>query len=244
MFKKNNIPWNKGIPRTSEEKLHIKQGQSDSGKKNISLSLKNRWKDGEFDNTINGPSQSKVARRKISEANRKRVVKDSTKEKIRQSRLGKPGVVVSEKRKKEYSERMKINNPMFCKEVLDKHPIFKSGPSFVSIGENKLMIIFDDLKLKYYHQKKIKKEKGYYVVDFYFSKFKKIIEFDGHSSHRMFPERDMQRDKYIFENYGYITLRIVSPELNLRNREQLLFTIKTFLNYEIETIKNTEQTID
>lgn len=229
MFKKGDIPWNKGVPRTTEEKENISRGQSNSGRKSMSISMKNRWGAGEFNNSINGPSQSLSARKKISEANTRRGHSDMSKEKLRQAHLGKPGNPVSESRKKKYSERMKINNPMFRKDVLDKHPILKSGPSFISIGENKLMVIFDDLNLKYKHQKKIKKEVGYYTADFYFPKFKKIIEFDGHESHRTFPERDEKRDKYIFENYGYKTFRITSPELNLRNREQLVATIKTFL---------------
>ena len=44
-----------------------------------------------------------------------------------------------------------------------------------------------------------------------------------------FQEHDIKRDKYIFENYGYKTLRIISIELNVGNRKQLISTIETFL---------------
>lgn len=237
MSKKGSIPWNKGIPRTAKDLANIKKGITAEKLIQRSLSTKKSWEEGKYEVMCGdtNPSKRPEVAHKIGEANKLRVVTDATKEKIRQSRLGKPNnVVFSEKVKKATSDRMKRDNPMFRKEVLQNHPILKSGPNFISIGENKLIQLFTELGFQFKHQFQIAKVKGYYTADFFFPLQDKIIEFDGHESHRTFPEKDKTRDAYILENYGFVTLRLLSPDLNLKNRKELIEKLYTFLGYKIE----------
>lgn len=235
--------WNKGIPRTPEEKKNISKGISKESRKRSSKRMKDRWKAGEFNNSINGPSQSVEARLKISKASTGRHLSMEARELIRKSRLGKPGNVMSDKAKKSQSKRMKLNNPMFRKEVLENHPVLQSGPNFISIGENKLIQIFTERDFDFIHQKQIAKERGFYTVDFFFPNQNKIIEFDGHESHRMFPEKDKIRDLFVLNTYGFETLRLLPIDLNNSNRKELLTKINTFLGYEIKTNQNKKQNV-
>jgi len=226
------IPWNKGIPRTLKEKKNISSGISKESRMKSSKRMKHLWKKGKYKDHVGktNPSKRPEVARKIGEANHRRKVTEVTREKIRQSKLGKPGPAVSEKTKKLYSERMKRDNPMHRKEVLENHPVLKTGRYYISQGEKTLSILFQKMKLKYKHQKQMAKEIGYYTVDFFFPKYNKIIEFDGHQSHREHPEKDEKRDAYIKKRYGYTTLRIVPMELNNTNRPKLLSKIRNFLD--------------
>lgn len=132
---------------------------------------------------------------------------------------------------------------MFRKEVLENHPVLKSGPSFISIGENKLFQLFTELGLNFKHQKQFAKERGFYTSDFYFPDQNKIIEFDGHHSHAEFPEKDQTRDSYLFNRYGIIALRLLPPDLNMNNRKELIKKLNTFLGHGIKNNKNIEQTL-
>lgn len=221
----------RGKKRTAKEIKNMKKGITAEKRKKISERLRKDWKAGKYDSMFgdSNPSKRPEIAKKIGDANRKRIVKKSTKDKIRKSRLGKPGFPMSEERKKESSIRMKKDNPMYRKEVLENHPVLKSGRYFISLGEKQLSKIFNKMNLKYHHQKQIKKEKGYYTVDFFFPKNNKIIEFDEHHSHRENPEYDQKRDKYIKQNYGYDTLRILPRELNNSVRSQLILKIRGFL---------------
>lgn len=222
----------RGKKRTEAEKLNMKAGISKEERNKRSERMKKRWADGKCDifKGQTNPSKRPEVSKKIGDANRVREVTDVTREKIRKARTGKPGPVVSERTKKMHSDRMKVNNPMFRKDVLDKHPLFKSGIYFTSEGEKKLSIIFKEEGYIFRHQEKIKKEKGYYIADFFFPMRRKLIEFDGHSRHADFPDSDIRRDRYIWENYGYGTLRILPPDLNLRSRKELLTKIGEFLD--------------
>ena len=224
--------WNLGIPRTKEEKANMRASFTTDRKAQASARMKRRWEAGLYSNLLGdgNPSKRSEVSAKISEANRKRKIKDSTKEKIRQSRLGKPGPIMSEKGRASLSERMKINNPMYRKEVLDKHPVLLSGPSFLSEGENKLALLFSQLELEFKRQFKVQKDIGFYTVDFFFPDHGKIIEFDGHSSHSEFPEKDRTRDGYLLNKYGYQTLRILPQEINNTNLPKLIVRVKEFLN--------------
>lgn len=224
--------WNKGISRTEEEKIKIKSSIKEETKKASSERMKKRWADGLCNNFFGSqnPSKRPEVAIKIGEANRKRKVSSATREKMAQFRRGKPGIVVSKKTKKLLSERMKINNPMYQKDVLANHPVLRSGSKFRSDGEKKVASVLDIMKIGYSQQEPISKDKGYYIVDFFLFDYKKIIEFDGHHSHVENFEKDIIRDKYILDRYGYSTLRIVPPEINNTNLPNLIARIGEFLN--------------
>lgn len=229
---KKRIPWNRGFPRTEKEKENISKGISKESRIKSSKRMKRRWKNGIYKIMYgsSNPSARPEVGAKIGIANRGRIVKEETREKLRLSHLGKPGNKISKERRKLYSKRMKINNPMFNKEILKNHPILTSGRYFVSLGEKKLSKIFQEMKLRFYHQEQIAKKIGYYTVDFFFPKYSKIIEFDGHHSHREHPEKDIERDKYIKETYDFDTLRIIPVELNNTNISKTIIKIRDFLN--------------
>lgn len=235
----------KGIPRSEKDKAAMRLGITPEKRKARSIMKKEQWKTTNSYKFMYGelnPSKRPEVAAKIGAAQLGRKHTKEHRKKHSLAITGKPGNIVSDKRKAEYSERMKRDNPMHRKEVLENHPVLKSGIYFVSLGEKKLSAIFKDLQLKFVHQMKLQKEKGYYSADFFFPDYDKIIEFDGHESHRINPENDIKRDAYILERYGYQTLRLLAPELNNRNREQLLHKIKEFLN-ETKTVKNTQQKI-
>lgn len=233
MFIKGNIPWNRGISRTQGEKEHIRSGISPEERKRRSERMKIRWGEGEFLHFIGegNPSKTSEASRKISLANKNRVVKEETRNKIRMSKIGKPGPVISEENKRKHSERMKKDNPMFREEVLKKHPVFNEGPYFVSKGELFLKELFIHLGFSFIHQKRIPKNKlGFYVVDFYFPDSNKVIEFDGHSNHFLYPEKDRIRDNFLKKAHDIEILRLLPKDLNNRNRPILLKKIGGFLD--------------
>lgn len=221
----------RGKRRTKKEIENMKKGISQLERKRRSKAIKKRWENGTYDfmygNT--NPSCNPEIGKKIGEANKKRIVSEETKQKIRNYRTGKPGPKVSEETKKFHSERMKKDNPMYRKEVLKNHPVLKSGPKFISDGEKKLSKIFKDIGYEFEHQKQIAKKVGYYTVDFFFPDFEKIIEFDGHHNHITFAHKDKIRDEYIKNRYGYDTLRLIPVDLNNSNRSKLISKIKEFL---------------
>lgn len=239
-----HISPTKGIPRTDKDKAAMRLAITPEKRKIRSEMKKEQWRTTDSYQFMYGelnPSKRPEVAAKIGAAQLGRKHTKEQRKKQSLARIGKPGVIVSDKRKAEYSERMRRDNPMHRKEVLENHPVLKSGIYFMSIGEKKLSDVFKDLQLNFVHQMKLQKEKGYYSADFFFPDYNKIIEFDGHESHRINPESDIRRDAYILERYGYQTLRLLSPELNNRNREQLLQTIKEFLN-ETKTAENIKQT--
>jgi very-short-patch-repair endonuclease len=224
------IPWNKNIPRTAQEIENIKNGISPESKKQNSERMRNRWRNGEI--TGHPCSEEKRQSMRGKTPWNAGLTKETSESVmlISKARTGQPGHDFSDEVKTRFSERMKKDNPMFKKEVLKNHPLMTSGRYFISSGEKQLSEIFTELKIKFIHQYPIKKNKGYYIADFFLPDFNKIIEFDGHINHRKFPEHDKIRDQYIFKNYGYITLRILPQELNIRNRQALLIHLKQFIN--------------
>ncbi len=228
----NNIPWNKGIPRTEEEKEAIRQSISKTERKRRSESAKGRWAKGTYDNMYGktNPACRDEVRLKIGQANKGREWTESARQKISKSRLGKPGCVVSEETKRLHSERMKKDNPMFRKEVLQNHPVLKSGRYFISSGEKIIAQLLKALEIKFQHQKQLAKGKGYYTADFFLTGPGKLIEFDGHQTHHTEKgiKKDQERDAYILKMYGYRTLRLLPSELNNRNRPNLICKIRSF----------------
>ena len=230
---KGNTPWNKGIPRTEEERQAISRGISEEERKRRSERTKKGWEEEKYDFMYGetNPACRPEVREKIGNAWRGRSHAEETKEKIRKARLGKPGRPFPENLKKLFSKRMKEDNPMYRKEVLEKHPVLNHGPKFISEGEDKVAKILQDMKISYERQKPLKKAvRGYYMLDFFLPEYNVIIEFDGHHSHVENPERDKERDEYILKTYGYPTLRIKPLELNNRNRPDLIEKIRRFLN--------------
>jgi very-short-patch-repair endonuclease len=126
---------------------------------------------------------------------------------------------------------MRVNNPMFREEVLYNHPVLRGGRHFTSLGEKILAERLEELGIYFQRQKQLKKEKGYYTVDFFLPENAVVIEFDGHHSHHTpeGKEKDRQRDAYILSTYGYPTLRILPIDLNNRNRRRLIWKIRRFL---------------
>ncbi len=225
-------PWNKGIPRTESEKRAISQGITKEGRARNSERVREGWKNGAYDSLYGetNPACRPEVREKIGQNWLGRHHTEETKEKLREARLGQPGTPVSEERKQEYSERMRANNPMYRKDVLQKHPVLKSGPKYRSVGENKLAEILMGMGVVFQRQRPLRKPVGFYVVDFYLRKHRGIIEFDGHHSHVEYADKDKERDAYLLATYGYPTLRILSPELNNSNREALIERIGGFIH--------------
>lgn len=230
---KGNIPWNKGIPRTEKEKDAIRKGQSIEGRKRVSEDKKKAWKEGKYNFMFGStnPSANPEVGKKIADANRKRIVKNSTKKKMSKARTGKSNGPCKPHVKEILSKRMKKYNPMFDEEVLERHPIFKSGCYHFSKGEKMLSEVLDKLKINYTHQKIVKNiNPKNYILDFYLDDFNLAVEFDGHYSHVLNPEKDIARDEYIFQTYGIKTLRILPSELNLHNRKTLIKSILGFID--------------
>lgn len=189
------------------------------------------WKEGRYDfmNGKTNPACRPEVATKIGEANKGRIISKATRHKLSKSRLGKPGQVVSERVKKLHSKRMKKDNPMYHKDVLQNHPVLRGGRYYISIGENKVAGLLTEMGIAFERQKLLRKQVGYYVADFFLTGHDAIIEFDGHYSHVENAEKDRQRDCYLLRRYGYRTLRLVSMDLNNRNREDLIQKIREFL---------------
>lgn len=224
--------WNKGIPRTEKEKEKMRECISPAERKRRSVLTKARWDAGVYDfmNGSTNPSCNPEVGKKIAAANRKRKVLNSTKEKIRNAKLGKAGPPISEANKAMASKRMKINNPMFREEVLKNHPVLKSGPKFHSLGEKKVGALLEEMNLPYSYQYQFPKARGFYTADFFLPQFGIIIEFDGHHSHVTQADKDRKRDAYIRLKFGFATLRLLPPTLNNRNIKNTKTLIREFIN--------------
>lgn len=225
--------WNKGIPRTEEEKEKMRKGITPEERQRRSDRIKARYAQGkyEFMKGETNPSCNPEVGRKIAEANRKRVQSEETREKIRQARLGKPGPVWSEEQRKGCSERMKKNNPMYDLEVIKRHPSFQKGNQNPSKGERVVEKMLKDMGLSYEQQYPIKNlGPKHYFLDFYLPDFNACIEYDGFWTHAEEPEKDQERDAFVLKTYGIRTFRILEKDINNTNKPGLVNRIWEFLN--------------
>jgi very-short-patch-repair endonuclease len=229
--------WNKGIPRTPEEKEAISKGISKEARKRKSEIMKNRWKDGKYKIMlgVTNPSCLKEVGEKIGLGNKKRIWSEKSRKKAAESKRGRPRCPMSEENKQAASIRMKENNPMFRDDVKAKHPALQKGFIFRSSGEKTVWKSLEDMGMVFkedfdsqYPVKRPKKRS--YFLDFYLMKFNLVIEFDGHSHHYLSPEKDLERDIYILNKLGAKTLRLLPKDLNDKNL--LKFKIGRFIQYE------------
>jgi len=227
--------WNKGIPRTENEKKAIAAGISEDARKRSSERMQQRWASGRLDFMFGegNPSRRPEAAAKISEANRLREVTDGIRAKMSVAKKGRPGTPMSEENKKRQSVRMRINNPMQEPNVIRNHPLFRGGCFYYSAGEKLLASLLSRMGLQFTHQKRFARSgrRGYYA-DFYLPEHVVDVEYDGHHNHYT-PEglaKDAARDAFLLSRYGVKTLRIRRTPVYRRNTDQLIQEIWGFLN--------------
>jgi len=193
-FKKNQIPWNKGLTKEIDERLQVISEKSKQ-------QMEREYSDGTRDRYEITKNANKKCRELVKEGKmvfqlinpetRSKISKENCKRLKSEGRLGFQNYDIQLKARKTCAGNSR-------------------GGSYI---ENKMLEILTDLNIKYIEQFKINHPKlnNFYFVDFLIPNNRIIIECDGEYFHQ-----DINKDRYrqsIIEYYGYNFLRFSGKEI-------------------------------